>query len=352
VSVTRIEAGEALRRLDAWSAILDARSETEHALDHLPGAVNWPTLTDAERASVGTEYTQVSAFEARKRGAVLAARNIARHVEREAMALPKDWQPLVYCWRGGQRSGSLATVLGAIGWRVTVLEGGYRAFRRAVLDALETRPAQLAFRTVCGPTGSGKSQLLRALAAAGAQVLDLEALARHRGSVLGHEPGEPQPSQKAFDTALWGALRAFDPARPVWVESESRKIGDVRLGDALLAAIRAAPSVWLEVPVDARVEGLLRDYAHLVRDTETFTGRLDALVQLRGRETIDAWQAMAREGRHAEVVRALLDEHYDPIYRRSLERNYGAAPRTAVAWDGEAASLARLAHRLAESTVR
>jgi tRNA 2-selenouridine synthase len=251
VSVLRVEASDAIGRLDTFSAVIDARSEAEYALDHLPGSVNWPTLTDDERASVGTEYAQISAFEARKRGAVLAARNIARHVEREAAGLAKDWQPLVYCWRGGQRSGALATVLGQIGWRVHVLEGGYREFRRSVLAALEVLPGTLDFRTVCGPTGSGKSRLLRALAEAGAQVLDLEALARHRGSVLGHEPDGAQPSQKAFDTALWDALRRLDPARPVWVESESRKIGDVRLGDALLAAIRGAPCIWLEVPIEA-----------------------------------------------------------------------------------------------------
>ena len=346
MSIVRVAATDALGRLDSFSAVLDARSESEFALDRIPGAVNWPTLTDAERANVGTEYTQVSAFDARKHGAVLAARNIARHVEREGEALGRDWKPLVYCWRGGQRSGALATVLSSIGWRVHVVEGGYQAFRRAVLADLDALPARLSFRTVCGPTGSGKSRLLRALAAEGAQVLDLEALARHRGSVLGHEPDAAQPSQKAFDTAVWDALRRFDPARVVWVESESRKIGDVRLGDALLEAIRTAPCAWLEVPVEARVEGLLRDYAHLVDDTPRFCDRLDALVALRGREVVGGWQSLAREGRHAEVVRALLDGHYDPIYRRSLERNFGAAPRATVAWDGGEASIGSVARTL------
>lgn len=350
--VTRIEADAALARLDSFSAIVDARSESEFALDRLPGAVNWPTLTDAERASVGTEYAQVSAFEARKHGAVLAARNIARHVEREAGGLGKDWQPLVYCWRGGQRSGALSTVLGQVGWRVHMLEGGYQAFRRAVLVALEALPAQFSFRTVCGPTGSGKSRLLRALAAEGAQVLDLEALANHRGSVLGHEPDSAQPTQKAFDTSLWDALRRFDAGEPVWVESESRKIGDVRLGDALLAAIRAAPCVWLEVPIEARVEGLLRDYRHLVDDTPRFCDRLDALVSLRGREVVGGWQSLAREGRHAEVVRALLDEHYDPIYRRSLDRNFGAAPRTVLAWNGAEETLGAIARAARSPEIR
>jgi len=353
VPLQTIAAAAALDRLDGFSAIIDARSESEFALDRVPGAVNWPSLNDAERELVGTEYAQVSAFEARKRGAVLVARNVAAHVERHVLGLPKDWQPFVYCWRGGQRSGALATVLDQIGFRVHRLEGGYQAFRRAVVAALETLPAPLSFVVVCGTTGSGKSQLLRALAASGAQVLDLEALANHRGSVLGLVPGSPQPSQKAFDSALWDALRRFDPTRPVFVESESKKVGEVRVAEALILRMRTAPCIRLELALEQRVALLMDAYDFFVRDVGAFCGRLDALRTLRGNAVVDRWQEAARAGRTAEVVRDLLVSHYDPIYLQSMRRNFAGigSPLRSIDWDGsphglEAAAEAALAAAL------
>lgn len=243
--VLTITADEALGRLDDFDAIVDARSPAEFAEDRLPGAVNWPTLDDGERQVVGTIYKQTSPFDARKLGAAMASRNIATHIERELADKARDWQPLVYCWRGGQRSGSLALVLGQIGFRVHLLAGGYRAFRKSVIAALETLPAALELRVICGTTGSGKSRLLAALAGAGAQVLDLEGLACHRGSVLGLAPGDEQPGQKAFETRLWHALRGLDPARPVFVESESRQVGRLRVPDALLQRMRAGACLRL-----------------------------------------------------------------------------------------------------------
>ena len=347
--IVKLPADAALARLAEFDALIDARSPAEYALDRLPGALNWPSLNDAERALVGTEYKQVSPFAARKRGAVLVARNIAAHVEREAMDKPKDWKPLVYCWRGGQRSGALATVLAAIGWRVHLLEGGYQAFRRAVIAALEELPARFTYRVVCGVTGSGKSRLLQRLAAQGAQVLDLEALANHRGSVLGLVPGSPQPTQKQFETRVWDALRRFDAARPVIVESESKKVGDLRVPEALVERMRAAPCIRLDLALEARVELLMQDYDFFVRDTETFCTRLDALRVLRGHETVNGWQAQARAGHTREVVRDLLVAHYDPIYRQSMQRNFAglAAPLATIEWDGTDASLDAATQRIA-----
>jgi tRNA 2-selenouridine synthase len=353
VGVTVLPASDAIARLDGFDAIVDARSESEYALDRLPGAVNWPTLTDAERARVGTEYVRESSFEARKHGAVLAARNIARHVERELQGVPKSWTPLVYCWRGGQRSGALATVLDQVGFRVHVLEGGYRAFRRAVVGALDTLPATLDMRVICGPTGAGKSRLLQALAAAGEPVLDLEALANHRGSVLGLVPGEAQPSQKRFDTLVWDALRHLDPERPVFVESESKKIGDLRVPEALIARMRASPCAWVELGLERRVDLLLDDYAFFARDPDAFCARLDALRTLRGGEVVEGWQAAVREGRLRGVVRDLLVTHYDPIYLQSMRRNFAGIgqPWRRLEWDGSDAGLARLVDSL-RSTAR
>lgn len=344
-----IKASEALADLGRFHTVLDARSESEFAEDHLPGAVNWPSLHDAERAAIGYEYKQVSPFDARLRGAVLVARNIAAHLEREAMDKPKDWQPLVYCWRGGMRSGALATVLSNVGWRVHVLEGGYREYRRAVIAALDELPGRLDLRVVCGVTGSGKSLLLQRAAALGAQVLDLEALAEHRGSVLGLVPGRPQPGQKLFESRVWDALRRFDPARPVIVESESRKVGDLRVPEKLVERMRAAPCLRLELPLDARVALLLQEYDFFVRDTEAFCARLDALRVLRGHETVNRWQALARAGSHPQVVRELLEQHYDPVYLQSMARHFAGftAPRQVLAWDGSEAALERVAQALA-----
>lgn len=342
-----ITAADALARLDEFSTIVDARSPSEYALDHLPRAVNWPTLDDAERALVGTEYKQVSAFVAQKRGAALAARNIAAHLERDVMDKPRDWQPLVYCWRGGKRSGSLALVLSQIGFRVHLLEGGYQQYRRAVLAALDALPGQYQYRVVCGLTGSGKSRLLHALQAQGAQVLDLEALANHRGSVLGLVPGERQPGQKQFESRVWAALRGLDPARPVFIESESKKVGDLRVPLALVECMRIAPCLLLDLALDARVALLIDDYHHFVDDPEAFCARIDALRESRGKAQVEAWQQLARAGQAAPVVRELLLTHYDPNYLKSMQRNFTglAAPRLVVQWDGSAASLADAAAR-------
>ncbi len=346
----RIGVDEALARLATFDAVIDARSPAEHALDHLPGALNWPVLDDEERRVVGTEYTQLSAFEARKRGAVMAARNIARHLEREGPALALGWKPLVYCWRGGQRSGSLALVLAQVGFEVHVLEGGYRAFRRRVLADQEDAGAGLDFRVLCGRTGTGKSRLLQALARRGAQVLDLEDLAEHRGSVLGAVPDRPQPSQKAFETRLWQALRGFEPGRPVFVESESRTIGRLRLPEALLQRMRGAPCLRLEMGLAARVRLLREDYAHFVADTAALCARLDSLREARGHEVVNGWQELAQAGRTDELVAALLETHYDPVYLRSMARNYAGFTQAqeVVLEDGSPSALAHAAAAVVE----
>ena len=322
MNVQRIAAADALARLDGFDAVIDARSESEFALDHLPDAVNWPSLRDAERVTVGTLYQQSSPFEARKLGAALVARNIAAHIEREVLDKPRNWQPLLYCWRGGQRSGALALVLAQIGFRVHVIESGYKAFRAALLDDLPRRVAPLRWQVICGPTGSGKTRLLRALAQAGAQTLDLEALASHRASVLGVIPGQPQPAQKRFDTLLWQALKAFDPARPVFVEAESKKVGNLTVPESLMAAMRASPCVRIDLPEDERVALLLEDYPYFVQDPDFFCRRLAALAALRGHAVVESWIASARAGQTEAVVRDLLIRHYDPGYEKSTRRNF------------------------------
>lgn len=317
-----LPADDVLAQLAQYDAIIDVRSPSEFALDHIPGAINCPVLDDDERVTVGTIYKQDNPFEARKIGAALVARNIAKHIEQRFLSMPKDWKPLVYCWRGGNRSGSLAHVLARIGWPVIQLDGGYKEYRRSVSAALDQLPATLHFRAICGTTGSGKSRLLGHLAAAGAQVLDLEQLAAHRGSVLGGLPTEPQPTQKMFESRLWNALRGFSPERVIYVESESKKIGDVRVPELLMARMRASPCIRLDTSAEDRVSLLIEDYPHLVTDTCLLGKQLSHLVPLHGREKIASWEALAAAGQTGALVEALLVEHYDPAYLRSIERNF------------------------------
>lgn len=323
MSLQVITPRDVIDRYAQFDTVIDARSESEYALDHLPGALNWPTLNDSERQAIGTMYKQVNAFEAKKRGAAIAARNIAAHIEAHVLEQPRDWAPLAYCWRGGKRSGALSLILEQIGFRVSLVEGGYKAFRAEMLLDMQHLAGQLQFQVICGTTGSGKTRLLQALDAEGAQVLDLEALAQHRSSVLGAIPGQDQPSQKRFDTLVWNALRSFDTRRPVFVESESKKVGNVAIHTGLLEAMRSSACVWVELPLQERVALLLEDYAFFLRNPEHFCNRLEALTAQRGKATVQAWKDAVAQGDFASVVRSLLTDHYDPVYLQSMERNFG-----------------------------
>jgi tRNA 2-selenouridine synthase len=316
--------------LSAFDALIDARSSAEYAEDHLPGAISLPVLDDAERTRVGTMYKQDSPFAARRLGAALVARNIARHLETAFADRPRTWRPLVYCWRGGKRSGAFAHVLREVGWAAQTLEGGYRAYRRWIVGQLAALPREFDLRVVHGATGTGKSRLLRALAHAGEQVLDLEALAAHRGSVLGELPGTPQPSQKMFESRLHAALRALDRTRVVYVEGESRKIGQVQVPEALIEAMRAAACVLLQAAQEARVALLMDEYRHFFADREVLGAQLDCLVPLHGRDKVEGWKALAAQGEWQALVARLLDEHYDPAYRRSAQRNFVRLPQARV----------------------
>ncbi len=322
MSLHDVTADEALMRLSEFDAVLDVRSPGEFALDHLPGALNWPVLDDAERARVGTLHVQTGAFEARRIGAALVARNIATHVERHAQGWPKEFAPLVYCWRGGNRSGAMAHVLAQIGFRVHLARGGYKALRAALVRQLDALVTPLNFRVICGPTGSGKSRLLSALQTRGAQVLDLEMLAAHRGSVLGALPGEPQPSQKHFETRIWAKLRELDPGLPVFIESESKRIGKLQVPSALLERMHASPCLRLEATVPTRVRMLLDDYEALTRDRAELLFRLESLTELRGKQTVARWRQLVEAGDFPSLVDELLAQHYDPSYGRSMAHNY------------------------------
>ena len=311
-----------LTQLDQFDQVIDVRSPAEFALDHIPGAVNYPVLNNEERVEIGTLYKQESPFAAKKLGAALVSRNIATHLENHFLEFPREWRPLIYCWRGGERSGAFTHILNRIGWKAMQLEGGYQGFRRIVIDCLEQSAQQFSFQVICGMTGSGKTRILQELKVLGAQVLDLEALAIHRGSVLGNEPNIEQPSQKAFETALWNALRMLDPKRPVLVESESKKVGGLHIPDELMEKIRKGVCIELRSSPATRVSWLMREYHHFLTDTNYFKQKLALLTAHYGKVQIAKWNDAIDAGDFPNLVEELLVKHYDPSYSSSIVRNF------------------------------
>jgi tRNA 2-selenouridine synthase len=334
--------------LDApFDTVIDVRAPSEFAEDHVPGAINLPVLSDAERAVVGTVYKQQSPFLARKLGAALVARNAADHIEGPLADKEGGWQPLVYCWRGGQRSNSFAIILRQIGWRVEVVEGGYKSWRKAVIGMLHDAPLPHRFVLIDGNTGTAKTDLLQRVAARGGQVLDLEGIANHRGSIFGGM-GD-QPAQKGFESRLAAALARLDPARRVLVEAESSRIGALSVPPSIWAAMCAAPRIEVSAELSARARYLAEAYADLVEDAELMAARLDQLIPLQGHARVEAWREMAAKGDFVDLAGALMAQHYDPRYEKSRARHapevrarVDLGDMSAAAREGAAARIADL----------
>lgn len=322
--------------LASFDEIIDVRTPLEFAEDHIPGAINAPVLTNEERVLIGTLYKQ-SPFEATRLGAAMVARNIAHHLDTCFADRARNWRPLIYCWRGGKRSAAMTTCFNMIGWQARQLDGGYKAFRSRVLERLAALPSGLSYVALTGHTGTGKTRLLHALAEAGAQVLDLEGLARHRGSLFGVWPDAAQPTQKAFDTALAEALAKFRADRPVFIEAESRRIGRITLPKSLLDAFHAGRCVDVVAPFVTRVRFLLEDYAHLFDEPQYCKDRLSRLVGLHSRQTVAHWFDLIDRDERAQLVTELVQKHYDPAYARSSQHSFGgAATVLAFAFDPSA----------------
>lgn len=339
---------ERINELASFDEIIDVRSPAEFADDHIPGSINCPVLDDQQRVEVGTLYKQVSPFAAKKVGAAHVAENIAKHLQARFLDRPKHWRPLIVCWRGGQRSGSMTYVFRRIGWDAQQLEGGYRTYRRLVIASLSEVPRRLRLRVICGATGSGKSRILQAIGRLGEQILDLEELACHKGSVLGVLPDSPQPSQKMFESRLLTAVYGFDCERPVYVEAESRKIGSLHLPTAMIETMRAGECVNIEASFGARVDFLLRDYDYFLAAPEWLNTCLQPLRGLHSSETFLRWRDYAVAGQWRPLVTELLEQHYDPLYSRSQSRNYAGfeAPQNQVTDDLTPAGIEAVARRV------
>ena len=300
--------------------VIDVRSPAEFAQDHLPGAINLPVLDNDQRAQVGTIYKQQSPFMARKLGAALVVRNAAAQIEASLSHHDGAGRPLVYCWRGGQRSGSFAWMLEQIGWRASVVDGGYRTYRRLVNAMLYDDPLDFRFVALDGYTGTAKTELLSLAKERGVQVLDLEACAGHRGSLLG-ATDLPQPSQKTFESRLAGALGRCDPRRPVLVEAESSKIGERILPPSIWTALCAAKRIHVSAPIEARTRYLVRAYDDILSDRDRLETKLSYLRPHRGNAVVDAWNELISLGDKAGVTQALMQQHYDLAYDKSRRMN-------------------------------
>ncbi|CAN5120079.1 tRNA 2-selenouridine(34) synthase MnmH [soil metagenome] len=330
-----------------FDEVIDVRSPGEYAADHLPGAINLPVLSDAERAEVGTMYHQVSAFAARKRGAALISHTIGELLSIHFADKTKDYRPLLYCFRGGQRSGSIALVLAQIGWRVTVLNGGYKTYRAHVRDQLEAVPPLFTYRVLAGATGTAKTLLLNRMAELGAQVIDLEALANHRGSILGHRG--PQPTQKYFESLLLNAYDTLDPNRPVWLEAESHRIGNVALPAAIWNVMTTASVIEVQMPLGERVKHLLSEYNTPTVDAATLKANLRRLEYRIGRQQLNEWDTLIDNGDWTGLVASLLQRHYDPAYAHSASGSFAPPTETVSLTTVSDETINELAAQLAKS---
>ena len=311
-----------LTQINRFEEIIDVRSPTEYSIDHIPGACSCPVLNDKQRAEVGEIYKQISSLEAKKHGAAMVAENVSKYLKTYFHDRDDDWHPLVYCWRGGMRSAALTHILREIGWQAEQLPGGYKAYRKTVIQNLENIPLQFHFKVLCGCTGSGKSLLLASLAKHGAQTIDLEALANHRGSVLGAPVKSEQPSQKHFESQLCQILCQFDPTLPIYIESESRRIGNIQVPTALLKKMRSATCINIEVNTTARTKFLISEYQHFLKDHNLFKNAIQPLALYVGKNKVENWLNWRKTGGAENLVRELLQEHYDPLYLKSMSAHF------------------------------
>ncbi len=329
-----------------FDTVIDVRSPAEFAEDHIPGAVSMPAMSNDERARVGTIYKQISPFEAKKVGAAIVARNVASHIDRHMQQKNGSWKPLVYCWRGGQRSGSVAIILKQIGWRTDTIQGGYQTYRRLVHQALYDNEIPHRFILLDGNTGTAKTDVLKKLAAMGVQTLDLEGMANHRGSMLG-AMGD-QPSQKMFESRIACALAQLDPAKPVLVEAESSKIGKMIVPPMVWKAMCAAPRIDISAPLEARVDYLTRAYDDVTAAPRRLKTLIQPLRTFRGNETVDQWEKLLEAEDFPALAASLIIDHYDPAYNKSRSNHDFTLLATVEAAKLDDAGQTRLAEQIAE----
>ena len=306
--------------IDSFDTIIDVRSPSEFKEDHITHSINLPVLSDEERALVGKTYKLDSRFKARKIGASLIARNTAGHLSSTLFSKDREWKPLIYCWRGGQRSSSFATILAEIGWRPSIIQGGYKNYRMIVTRLLNQTKSDLDLILLSGYTGTGKTEILQLLRNAGLQTINLESLANHRGSVFGAIK-KPQPRQKLFESYVYESLMSLDNSQPVFLEAESRKIGNLIVPSMLWAQMKLAKRIEVVAPLNERAVYLTKAYKDLTTDNEKLDRRLDYLISQQGHEKVKNWKILSKNKQFVELAAELMKNHYDSRYINSREKS-------------------------------
>lgn len=284
-------------------------------MDHIPGAVSYPVLDDMQRAIIGEIYTQHSRFRSKRLGAAFVARNIADILEHHLDDKARNFRPMIYCWRGGMRSGALAEICRQVGWRPSVLSGGYKTYRRLVVNHLYNGKLGVPVILLDGYTGCAKTAVLARLRQLGRQTIDLEALAMHRGSVFG-ATWSRQPHQKLFETRLTQELLKLDMNMPVFVEAESSRIGKLNIPPVLWDAMRRARRIVISAPLAARVKHVMGEFAHLRQDSDRLVHIIEKLRHYHSNSTVQEWQELASTREYESLVNQLIIKHYDPKYKR------------------------------------
>jgi tRNA 2-selenouridine synthase len=306
--------------LHHFDSVIDVRAPSEFAEDHILGSINLPVLSDAERILVGTTYKKESRFKARKIGAALIAKNSAQYLETKLFEKERDWRPLIYCWRGGQRSSSFATILSEIGWRPSLVAGGYKNYRNEVTQLLHKTQLPYRFILISGHTGTAKTEIVNILNEFSLQIIDLEGLANHRGSVFG-ATATKQPSQKLFESRLFTRLQSLDSHKPIILESESNKIGQLAIPSMIWNIMKVSPRIEVTAPLNERAKYLTNTYADLIEDKAQLTQRIEFLTHQHGHRKVCEWKNLATENKFTQLAKDLMFFHYDSRYQNSQQRH-------------------------------
>ena len=304
-----------------FDTIIDVRSPSEFAEDHIVGSINCPVLSDLEREKVGTIYKRESTFKAKIIGSSLIARNIAKHIEERFLEYKGSWQPLIYCWRGGQRSKAFAIILSEVGWRTQQLEGGYKEYRNHVLEFMDTIGPKLKIILISGKTGSAKTKILQSIAQQGGQILDLEGLANHKGSLLGKIPNLKQPSQKFFESKLFYQLKQLNLKKEVFLEAESSKIGNIHIPKTIWAKMIVSPRIEIKADIHLRSTFLVKDYEYMCKNPELINPIIFGLKKRLSKKLVDSWKELIDQKKWQELTTSFLENHYDPSYSSNTIKN-------------------------------
>ena len=304
-----------------FDTIIDVRSPLEFAEDHIVGAINCPVLSDLERQKVGTIYKKESSFKAKIIGSSLTAKNIAFHIENNFMEKKGSWQPLIYCWRGGQRSKAFSIVLSEVGWRTNQLKGGYKEYRNQVINFLDNIGPKLKITLISGKTGSAKTKILKSIENEGGQILDLEGLANHKGSLLGKIPDLIQPSQKFFESLIFNKIQNLNLKDKIYIEAESSKIGNIHIPKSIWKKMINSPRIEISANIELRAKFLVSDYDYMCNDPTLINPIIKGLKNRLSKELFDEWTNLIDRKKWFDLTKSFLENHYDPSYSSNTIKN-------------------------------